>query len=196
MAITCVPVRARVELAGIDVETPYVLSFNVRKARGQFSAFDVSLKVSHDDVVGKITGGPVVIRAGSKGNLKKIFTGYVKTAKISPCYDDPMYVMLSASGTDVLSLLQGKRYTRRCRATRGTYCTIQGVARTGLKSGKFAYQNDDNTHDSDNGVVNGHTTPTKATTNSDLGSVPVNPDKTSDQKQGVSFSVLIEGTGS
>jgi hypothetical protein len=191
MAIECIPVRARVELAGVTVETPFVLSFNVRKSRGQFSTFDVSLKVSHEDVAGRFTGGPVVIWGGVRGNLIKIFTGYCKTAKINPCYDDPKYVLISASGSDALSLLQGKRYTRRCRATKGTYCTIQS-ARQGLKSGKFTYQNEAGPHDTNTGQMEAQREVTKSTTNSDMGNIPVAQTSTSKQNQAVAFKITVE----
>lgn len=139
MSIEVVPVRATVELNGLKIKTPYVLSFSVRKARGQVSTFDASLKVSHDDMNGFVAGGNVVISAGVKGSEKKIFTGIVTQAKIEPCHDDPIYVILSISGKDVLMLLEGKKFTRRCRATKGAFCTITGVGRRGLKSGKWAF---------------------------------------------------------
>jgi len=142
MAIEMVKIRAKVSVGRLSVETPYVQSFNVRKQRGQVSSFDASLKVSHDEISGAITGGNVVISAGEGSASEVIFTGMCKVAKISPCYDDPKYVILRISGVDQLSLLQGKRYTRRCRSTTSTWVAIMGVVRTGFKSGKFAYNNE------------------------------------------------------
>jgi len=138
MSIEQVKIRARIEIGGISVSTPYIQSFNVRKQRGQVSTFDASLKVSHDQVSGKLTGGEVRIYAG-EGSTNLIFTGMCRAAKISPCYDDPKYVILSVSGADVLSLLSGKKYTRRCRSTKSTWVSITGVTREGFKSGKLAY---------------------------------------------------------
>jgi len=140
MSIEVIPVRATVKLNGLEIKTPYVLSFSVRKARGQISTFDASLKVSHDDINGFVAGGNVSISAGVKGSEKKIFTGIVTQAKIEPCHDDPIYVILSISGKDALMLLEGKKFTRRCRATKGSFCTITAVGRRGLKSGKWAFQ--------------------------------------------------------
>jgi hypothetical protein len=139
MSIEMVKCRATVSVASVDVSTPYVQSFNVRKQRGQVSTFDASLKVNGSSVGGDMTGGPVVISAGTDGSKKTIFTGICRQAKVSPCYDDPAYVILSISGADALSLLQGKKYTRRCRSSRAAWVGITGVVREGLKSGKFAY---------------------------------------------------------
>lgn len=142
MAIERVKIRATVEIGNLSVSTPYVQSFSVRKQRGQVSTFDASLKISHDEVTNAITGGSVVISAGEESPSDTIFTGICRAAKISPCYDDPKYVILSISGADQLSLMQGKKYTRRCRASQSTWVAITGVTREGLKSGKFAYTNE------------------------------------------------------
>lgn len=138
MAIERVKCRAIVEIGGITVETPFVQSFNVRKQRGQVSTFDASLKIPAGTAV-SLSGGDVVISAGQDVADNVIFTGVCRQAKVSPCFDDPFYVILSVSGADKLSLLQGKKYTRRCRATDTAWCAITGLTRKGLKSGKFAY---------------------------------------------------------
>lgn len=141
MGITTVPIRATVTIGSLSVSTPFVLSFTVRKARGQINTFDASLKVGHDKISGPVSGGSVSIKAGSKGKINQIFTGIVRNAKMTPCWDDPNYVILSISGNDTLSLLQGKKYTRRCRASLGQFCVITS-ARRGLKSGKFTYDSE------------------------------------------------------
>jgi len=138
MAIERVKCRARVNIAGITVETPYVQSFNVRKQRGQISTFDVALKVPASTST-SLAGGDVRIYAGEGSASNLIFTGMCRSAKVSPCYDDPYYVIISASGADKMILLQGKKFSRRCRATKASWCSITGISRPGLKSGKFAY---------------------------------------------------------
>jgi hypothetical protein len=153
MTIERVKCRARIELGTLTVVTPYVQSFNVRKQRGQVSTFDASLKVSHDEISGTLTGNNVQIYAGEGSASELIFTGIVRNAKISPCYDDPKYVLLSVSGADPLSLLAGKKYTRRCRSTLSSWTAITGVVRSGLKSGKFTYQNESR-FDIDSGEAN------------------------------------------
>lgn len=152
MAITQVKCRAEVSVGGITVVTPYVQSFNVRKQRGQVSTFDASLKVPAG-TAGTLTGGDVTIRAGEGSATNLIFTGICRSAKVSPCFDDPQYVMLSISGADKLSLLQGKKFTRRCRSTASSWASITGVVRKGLKSGKFAYNTESN-FDINGGTLN------------------------------------------
>lgn len=138
MAIDRVKCRAEIRVGGITVKTPFVQSFNVRKQRGQVSTFDASLKVP-SGTSAKLAGGDVVILAGEGTASNTIFTGICRQAKVSPCFDDPYYVILSISGADTLSLLQGKKFTRRCRATDTAWCAITGVTRKGLKGGKFTY---------------------------------------------------------
>jgi hypothetical protein len=134
--------RATVSIGGISVSTPYVQSFNVRKQRGQISTFDASLKVNGDSIGERLAGGEVVISAGTASSTHTIFTGICRQAKVSPCFDDPAYVILSIAGADALSLLHGKKYTRRCRETLAAWVGITGVVREGLRSGKFAYTNE------------------------------------------------------
>lgn len=142
MAIDRVKVRAKITVGDLTVETPFIQSFTVNRRRGQSSTFDASMKVSHTEVSSSITGDNVKIFAGEDVAGELIFTGVVRQAKISPCYDDPKYVILSVSGTDTMGLLQGKKFTRRCRSTKTAWVSIQGVVRKGLKSGKFAYQSE------------------------------------------------------
>lgn len=138
MSIQQVPIRAKIEVGGITVETPYILSFNVHRRRGSPATFDASVKVKGglSGGVGS-AGGGISISAGS-GGVSKIFTGIVRAAKITPCWDDPSYVNITLSGDDTLGLLKGKKYSRRCRGTKATFCIITDVTRNGLKSGKFA----------------------------------------------------------
>jgi len=143
MSIRMIKIRATVSIgSGFIIRTPFVQSFNVRKSRGQISSFDASLKVSHNEITQSNMGGRVTISAGEEGNERRIFTGILKKATVSPCWDDPGYVLLNISGVDELSKLQGKKYTRRCRATKSTWVSIEGVVREGLRDGKFAYETD------------------------------------------------------
>lgn len=141
MTIDLIKVRARIRIGStLMVETPYIQSFNVRKSRGQVSTFDASLKIDHSVIATSQVSGAVVIEAGANGRLNKIFTGIVKKATVSPCWDDPGYVIFNISGTDILGNLQGKKYTRRCRATKSTWISINGKVREGLIDGKFDYK--------------------------------------------------------
>lgn len=133
-----VPVRATISVGGLHVSTPYVVSFNVNRARGQISTFSATLKVHNSQLSGAV-GGEVVIEAGPASNLNKVFTGICRSSNITPCRDDPAYVLLTISGNDVLSELQGKKITRRCKSSKTTWISITGLVRPGLKSGKLAY---------------------------------------------------------
>jgi len=136
MTIELVPIRAVIKIGDLEVRTPFVQSFNVRKTRGQLSTFDATLKVDHSQISSSNIGGFVTISAGSN-RIRKIYTGILKKSTVSPCWDDPGYVLLNISGTDILSHLQGKKYTRRCRATKSTWISIDSVTREGLRDGKF-----------------------------------------------------------
>ena len=139
MSIQQIPIRASISVGGTTVKTPYVLSFNVHRRRGSPATFDASVKIQGSLSSSGSVGGGIVISAGGDGGMQKIFTGIIRGAKITPCWDDPSYVVITLSGDDTLSLLKGKKYSRRCRGTKSTFCIITDVVRSGLKSGKFAH---------------------------------------------------------
>ncbi len=141
MSIEMVKIRATISVGSFSVETPFVLSFNVNKTRGQVSTFDASIKVLAGTTI--ITGSQVRVEAGSEGQEKLIFSGIIRKATLKPAFDDPQYVIIDIGGADVLSLLQGKKFTRRCKASRAAWVSIDGVNRKGLKSGKFKYKAQD-----------------------------------------------------
>ena len=85
MSINMVKIRATINIGdALSVSTPYVLSFNVAKARGQLSSFSASVKVKHSTVGGAFTGNGITIAAG-EGSPHLIFTGIIKSANITPC---------------------------------------------------------------------------------------------------------------
>lgn len=190
-----VKVRASVTLGDLVAVTPsgnmasnnIIMSFNVDRARGQISTFSASLKVLRNAVSGSIVGSDVVIRAGEDSPDNLIFTGICRTVNITPCRDDPIFVILSVSGNDVLSKLDGKKYTRRCRSTRGTWVAINSVTRPGLRSGKLAYTEHDPTLEGQGGDVN-----RKNNVVSTRASNEPNVDRIKDQTQ--NLSVVMEGT--
>ncbi len=141
MAIDRVKVRARVTIGSLIVQTGNgyadVMNFNVTKSRRAPSSFSASLKVPAGAITGNLVGSNVKIEAGEDSAANVIFVGFARSAKISPCFDDPYYVILAIAGSDVLSFLQGKKYTRRCRATKSAWVSINSVVRKKLKSGKF-----------------------------------------------------------
>ena len=149
MGIDRVKIGARIEIGSLRVQTPYIQSFNVTRSRGQVSLFNASLKVSSYQASGGIVGDQVEIYAGTssgggtRGSNRKIFSGICRKATVTPCFDDPYYVILNISGNDVLSVLQGKKYTRRSSHQKTSWVSIEGVSRKGLKSGKFKYKKEE-----------------------------------------------------
>lgn len=145
MAIHLIKIRAKIEIGSLTAGTPplgysnHILSFNVDKTRGKPSNFSASLKVKHADVSGTISGDYIKIYAGTDSSMPQIYTGIVKTVNMTPCREDPGFVILNLSGEDVLSRLQGKKFTRRCRSSRGVWVGIEGVARPGFRSGYINY---------------------------------------------------------
>ena len=139
MGIELVKIRATITVGDLIVKTPYIQSFSVKKTRGQISTFDASLKVDQADINNSNTIGTVTIEAGELGNEIKIFTGITKRVSVSPCWDDPGYVLFSISGTDILGSLDGKKYTRRVKETRKSWVGINSVVREGLRDGSLDY---------------------------------------------------------
>jgi len=116
------PVRA--EISFIDssaqpVATPYVVSFNVRRARGQMSAtFSASLKVESDKISDSFLGKGIIIKAGIKNQLKTIFTGRIYKATIKPIWTDASLVMLNLAGKDTLGVIEAQKINRRVKTYR------------------------------------------------------------------------------
>lgn len=137
-----IPVRATVTVGHLTASTPYVVSFNVNRSRGQVSTFNATLKVPYSSVSNAV-GGDVTISAGPVNNVQLIFTGICRSSNVTPCRDDPAYVMLTVSGEDILSELKGKKITRRCKSSKATWVGITGVVREGLKDSKLMYQKGD-----------------------------------------------------
>lgn len=136
MGIQSVPIRATIRFGGLSVETPYILSFNVTKTRNSKSTFSASLKVESSDL-NSISGNEITINAGTRGNENRIFTGYILSSRPSICFDDPDYTILNVSGSDILYVLEGEKYTRRQIDVKSKWCIIDSVARKAEKGGQF-----------------------------------------------------------
>ena len=116
------PVRAKISIGSLgSIETPDVVSFSVRRARGQMSAtFQVTVKVDADELSSstEIISSEIVIEAGLKSSLKTIFTGKIYSCIINPIRTDASKVMLNLSGKDVLCRLEGQKTNRRLKTYR------------------------------------------------------------------------------
>ena len=190
MSISQVPVRAVVNVGGSSISTPYVLSFNVHRRRGSPASFDASVKVSGSIGGGGLAGGGISISAGS-GSVSTIFTGIVKGAKITPCWDDPSYVIVTLTGEDALSIIKGKKYTRRCIGTKSSFCLITGVVRPGLKSGKFAAMTGGESFELEPGKSNDELTVASQGVNSSLGGLYIPGAEGADLKNNLGVPIYV-----
>lgn len=138
--IDTVKIRATITLGSITVQTPYILSFNVTRQRGSKSTFSASLKVRGSDL-GNLSDSKVVIQAGTFSGEKTIFTGFVLSSKPSPCWDDPSFIILNISGSDVLYKLENKKFTRRQVDAASKWASIDSVTREAEVSGAFKLKN-------------------------------------------------------
>jgi hypothetical protein len=129
---SCLPVvqeavRAEVLLGTqIIAKTPFVKSFNVQQSRSQASTtFNVTMEVFAGTPFN--LGEMLTIRAGTKGNLREIFTGKIESTQVRPSFGKPSYFSLTLSGRGVLSELENKTFSRRLKSTgQGLYCLITG----------------------------------------------------------------------
>lgn len=140
MAIENIKIRARIQGSGVDVSTPYIMSFSVNRQRGQISTFSAQVKVNKTTIIQ--TGGNIKIYAGTDTEMPLIFTGITKKATMTPCWDDPSFVILNLSGVDILHKLENKKFTRRQIVQESSFCCIEGVSRRGLKSDKFKFSSE------------------------------------------------------
>ena len=109
-------IRAIITIGGVSIVTPDVVSFNVNRARGQMcSTFSASVKIGVAILTSSIdtVGETITIKAGVLGNEKLIFTGIIYKCTINPVRTDASKVALSISGKDMLSVLEGKKISRR-----------------------------------------------------------------------------------
>ena len=138
MSIETIPIRATISFTGgVSISTPYIMSFSVNKSRGAISTFNASIKIKSDQLDN--LNGKVTIKAGKKGNLITIYTGYVKSMAPSPCWDDPAYVIVNISGVDELFKLENRRFTRRQIVSDKSWAVINSVVSEGSKPTELKY---------------------------------------------------------
>lgn len=130
--VSCLPVtseKIRAELwmgPTLVTKTPFIKSFSVNKSRNQTSnTFNVSFELLAG--FSFPLGEMLTIKAGTRGNLKSIFTGMIEGTSVQPAFGKPSYLSVSLNGRGVLSKLENKRFSRRLRADgQGLYCMITG----------------------------------------------------------------------
>ncbi len=169
MAIQSVPIRATISFGGLTVATPDILSFNVTKTRNSKSSFSASLKILSEDLRG-ISSNEVSIKAGTRGREIQLFTGYILSSRPSICFDDPNYTVLSISGSDILYVLEGEKYTRRQIDSKSKWAIIDSVTRKSEKGGQFEL-NYEPLQTVDQGVISDESKKNKTNTTQDLTSM-------------------------
>ena len=115
-------IRATITIGDKKISTPDVISFNIRKARGQAAAtFSASLRMSSadlsDNAIGLVSEG-IIIEAGVKNKERQIFTGIVQKVTINPIRTDASKVMVSLSGKDLMYKMEGQKINRRIKTYR------------------------------------------------------------------------------
>jgi len=116
-------IRARVILGtetfdGLMVQTPNVVSFNVRRARNQPSAnFSASLRIKNTEL-DAIGLGVIIETRVLPGTWTRIFTGVVEKAVLNPIRTDASMVMLNISGRDAMRILETQKINRRVKTYR------------------------------------------------------------------------------
>lgn len=128
----CVPItqeriRAELWMGGTLIsKTPFIKGFNVNKTRSQIST---SFNITFEMLAGTSfsIGENLAIKAGTKNNLKRIFTGLIESTTSQPTFGKPSYFSVTLAGKGVLSQLEGKKFTRRLKAEgQGLFCLITG----------------------------------------------------------------------
>jgi len=111
-------IRATIKIGrDISISTPNVISFSVRKARGQASAqFSATVKMDSSALYSKtLTASSITIEAGYRSSEKLIFTGRIYKCTINPIRTDASKVLVNLSGKDNLAILEGQKINRRLK---------------------------------------------------------------------------------
>lgn len=128
----CIPIteeKIRAELwlgdSTLLAKTPFISDFTVSKSRGQLTD---TCSITFEMIAGTSfsAGQRLSIKAGTKGNLKTIFTGSIVSTKVSPSFGKPSYFSINLGAEGVLSALENKKFSRRLKSDgQGMFCLIQ-----------------------------------------------------------------------
>ena len=115
LGITKEKIRARIKLSGLDIRTPYVKAWSTEQTRGKLSTtFSATVEVLAGSSF--IAGSDIEIYASVNGVEKQKFSGVIKTIQVQPSFDKAGYYILSLSGANKMSDLEGKTFSRRLRS--------------------------------------------------------------------------------
>jgi len=139
-------IRARIEVAGMSFGTPgcgydthgYINSFSLNQSRGQvISTLNCQLEIWIRNPISSIIntsdglGPTLTLWAGVEGGMPQIFTGYVKSVKGDPHFNDSRKYYLSITAEDVFTKMRNKKYSRRFKTSDSAYALIRGGQRKG-----------------------------------------------------------------
>ena len=130
-------IRARVTSAFGIIETPYIQSFYVARVRNQLDSCSCSLKVSKENTSTSVS--TIEIEAGTANNMKKVFSGYIVSVNVRPCFEDPSFSYVDIQATDARKFLEGRTFVRRQKKAKECWVEITGVTRSKLKSSNLKY---------------------------------------------------------
>jgi len=126
--ITLEKIRAEISIGSLTFETPDIKSFSVNRSRSQLaSTFSASIEVPVTTVFP--INQQVVIRAGTLGNERTIFTGNVLSITVNTSFEKATVYVVNLSGADRLQELEGKTISRRQRSRAAqTFAGITSVS--------------------------------------------------------------------
>lgn len=106
-----IPAKCEVAIGEFVVQTPFVLSAGIKRARGQVSKASVSLRLtdSTERAAAGFGGKGITIRFMSQNVFSGIITN-INSAASGNCAGE---VILNITAEDILYKLRGKRFTRR-----------------------------------------------------------------------------------
>lgn len=108
---TYIPAKCEVAIGDLIIQTPFVLSAGVKRARGQVSKASVSLRLddSTERAAAGLGGKGIIIRFMSQN----VFTGIITNINSAASGNCAGEVILNITAEDILYKLRGKRFTRR-----------------------------------------------------------------------------------
>jgi len=107
--------RARINIGGVDIKTPYVKAFNIDETRGRmYKSFSATVEILA--TTSFVAGADIEIYDTIDGVERKRLTGIIKSITTQPSYDKAGYYILNITGVDRLGELEGRTFSRRLRS--------------------------------------------------------------------------------
>lgn len=111
IAYTVYNADAKVYIGTKVIETPYIVSINVTRSRGNPASSANVQVIYNQDHLGSVGSSPASLRIWVDGDY--YFTGYIKKFTVSPSFRVAKEYILRIQAEDEMFRLINKRYTRR-----------------------------------------------------------------------------------